>query len=134
MRRALLSLLILALPAAARAADPAPPLRRIAFGAGASQEKPQPIWDAVTAARPELFLFLGDAIYGDTDNVEVLRAKYAQLAAVPGYQRLLGTCPVLATWNDHDYGLHDGGADFPAKDERFARDTVLRRGDGPEPA
>jgi alkaline phosphatase D len=117
MRPARLSVLLVVLAAPpAAAAEPAAPLRRIAFGSGASQEKPQPVWDAVAAARPDLFLFLGDAIYGDTDNVEVLRAKYAQLAAVPGYQRLLGTCPVLATWNDHDYGLHDGGADFPAKD------------------
>ncbi|HEY1381457.1 MAG TPA: alkaline phosphatase D family protein [Gemmataceae bacterium] len=97
------------------AADSAAPLARIAFGSSASQEKPQPIWDAVVAAKPDLFLFLGDCIYGDTDNPEVLKAKYAQLAAVPGYQKLLATCPVLATWDDHDYGVHDGGADFPAK-------------------
>jgi L-aspartate oxidase len=30
-------------------------------------------------------------------------------------------------------GLHFN-ADYPLKDERFAKDTVLRRGDGPEPA
>ena len=62
-----------------------------------------------------MFVFLGDNIYGDTDNVEVLKAKYAQLAAMPGYQKLLKTCPVIATWDDHDYGLNDGGADFPGK-------------------
>src|SRR5262245_27222992 len=99
----LLAVFAAALPAAP-AQDAPPPPRRIAFGSCASQEKPQPIWDAVVAARPDLFLFLGDNIYGDTDNAEVLKAKYAQLAAVPGYQKLLQTCPVLATWDDHDYG------------------------------
>jgi alkaline phosphatase D len=93
----------------------AEPPRRIAFGSGASQEKPQPIWDAVLAARPDLFLFVGNTIYGDTDNVEVLRHKYAQLAAVPGYQKLRRACPVLATWDGHDYGA-DAGADFRSKD------------------
>lgn len=99
----------------ALAADP-PPIRRIAFGSCASQEKPQPIWDAVLAAQPDLFLFLGDNIYGDSDNLEVLRRKYAQLAAIPGYQNLRQACPVLATWDDHDLGADDAGADFPAKE------------------
>src|SRR5262245_11808909 len=97
------------------AAPAAEPLRRIAFGSGASQEKPQPIWDAVVAARPDVFLLLGDVIYGDTDNAEVLKAKYAQLGAVPGFQKLLQACPVYATWDDHDYGTPDAGADFPGK-------------------
>src|SRR4051812_499979 len=56
-------------------------LSRIAFGSCASQERPQPIWDAVVAQKPDLFVLLGDNIYGDTDNPEVLKAKYAQLAA-----------------------------------------------------
>ena len=38
---------------------------RIAFGSCAKQWEPQPVWDAVAAAKPDLFLFIGDAIYGD---------------------------------------------------------------------
>src|SRR5262249_22644216 len=30
---------------------------------------------------------------------------------------LLKTCPVLATWDDHDYGADDVGAEYPKKDE-----------------
>src|SRR5436309_4872111 len=100
--------LLVMLPCSAGAAEP---LRRIAFGSCASQERPQPIWDAVIAAKPELFLFLGNSIYADTDNTEVLKAKYAQLAAVPGFQKLLQTCPLTyAIWDDHDYGTPDAGA------------------------
>src|SRR3989337_529307 len=40
-------------------------LTRIAFGSCAKQTKDQPIWDAVLAAKPDLFVFLGDNIYGD---------------------------------------------------------------------
>jgi alkaline phosphatase D len=101
---------------AARADDP-PTVRRIALGSCARQDQPQPIWDAIVAAQPDVFLFLGDNIYGDSEDVEVLRRKYAQLAAQPGYQRLRETCPVLATWDDHDYGANDGGADYPSKRE-----------------
>ncbi len=105
-----------ALPAA-RAGEGTAPLRRIAFGSCAQQDRPQPIWQAVVASRPELFLFLGDTIYADTKDMEVMRKKYAQLAAQPGWQKLRKTCPVLATWDDHDYGANDAGADYPKKDE-----------------
>ncbi len=46
-------------------------LRRIAFGSCATQARPQPIWDAVVAARPELTLLLGDNIYADTLDMNV---------------------------------------------------------------
>jgi len=101
----------------ANAGDSSPPLRRISFGSCAQQEKPQPIWEAVVASKPELFLFLGDNIYGDTKDMEVMKAKYAKLAAFPGYQKLLKTCPLLATWDDHDFGVNDGGAEYPMKKE-----------------
>ena len=91
--------------------------RRIAFGSCARQDKPQPIWDAVLASEPDLFVFLGDNIYGDTRDPAVLRAKYAQLAAQPGFRRLRERVPVLATWDDHDFGENDAGADYPMKEE-----------------
>lgn len=101
---------------AATAEIKAAPLTSIAFGSCAHQNKPQPIWDAVLAHRPDLFVFLGDNIYGDTQDPAVLRAKYAQLAAKEGFQRLRASTEVIATWDDHDYGANDAGAGFPAKD------------------
>jgi len=87
----------------------------IAFGSCARQTKPQPIWDAVLASAPDLFVFLGDNVYGDTTDMNELRRAYALLAAQPGFQRLRATTPVVATWDDHDYGLNDVGGDYPAK-------------------
>jgi alkaline phosphatase D len=97
-------------------ADDPPLVQRIAFGSCAKQDKPQPIWDAVVAAKPDAFIFLGDNIYGDSDDVNVLRQKYAMLAAVPGFQKLRGACRLLATWDDHDYGRNDAGVEFAIKD------------------
>lgn len=113
--RVIVGACLAALFATSHASAQTEPVRRIAFGSGASQERPQPIWDAIGMGQPDLFLFLGDAIYGDTENVEILKAKYAQLAAVPGYQKLIRTCPVYATWDGHDYGAEAGGADYPQK-------------------
>lgn len=87
----------------------------ITFGSCANQSKPQGIWNAVLASRPDLFIFLGDNIYGDTTDMNVLRTRYALLGRNEGYQRLLATTPVIATWDDHDYGANDAGAEYPQK-------------------
>jgi alkaline phosphatase D len=96
----------------------AEPLSRIAFGSCAAEDEPQPIWDAVVASSPDLWIWAGDNIYGDTHDMDVMRAKYRQLSQQPGYQALLSSdIPILATWDDHDYGVNDGGADYPLRDE-----------------
>lgn len=93
------------------------PLTIIALGSCARQNKPQPIWEHIVAAKPQLFLFIGDNIYGDTEDMAVMKEKYGQLAAQPGFKKLKATCPILATWDDHDYGVNDGGAEYPKKVE-----------------
>lgn len=92
-------------------------LSRIAFGSCARQDKPQPIWDEVVATKPDIYLALGDNIYADTKDMAVMKKKYEQLAAVPGWQKLKAACPMMATWDDHDFGVNDGGADYPKRDE-----------------
>jgi alkaline phosphatase D len=90
-------------------------LRQIAFGSCATQDEPQPIWAQIAAVDPQLFLFIGDNIYGDTEDMDVMRAKYRQLASIPGFAQYRQRVPILATWDDHDYGLNDGGADYPQR-------------------
>ena len=92
-------------------------LSRIAFGSCARQDKPQPIWEVVIGTKPDIFLSLGDNIYGDTVDMAVMKKKYDQLASIPGWKKLKKTCPILATWDDHDYGVNDGGAEYSKKDE-----------------
>lgn len=93
------------------------PLSRISFGSCAKQDKPQPIWDALVDGKPELFIFLGDNIYGDSPDMNVLQAKYEQLNQQPGFIKLKSLCPVVATWDDHDYGKDDSGAEFEMREE-----------------
>jgi len=92
-------------------------LTRIGFGSCADSGKPQPIWDAVLAKQPDLFVFLGDNVYGDTRDMSVLRAKYAELAAQPGFARLRAGTPLVAIWDDHDFGENDAGGEYPMKDK-----------------
>jgi len=93
------------------------PLSRIAFGSCARQDSPQPIWTSVVANEPQRFIFLGDNIYADTEDMDVMRAKYQMLADQPGFQSLKSACPILATWDDHDYGANDAGVEYPKKKE-----------------
>jgi alkaline phosphatase D len=116
MRTTFLVLLSLLATAPALAQE-APPLTRIAFGSCADQKLPQPIWDAVLAYRPELFIFAGDNVYGDVRSLELaeLREAYARAGSVPGFDRVRRDVPYLATWDDHDYGRNDAGAEFEHK-------------------
>ena len=90
---------------------------QIAFGSCAHESRPQPILDLAAAQKPDLFIYLGDNIYGDTRDMNVLRDKYAQLAAKPEFQRLKKSTRILATWDDHDYGWNDIGKYYPFKKE-----------------
>lgn len=118
MLRALLTLvLVLNVTASTRCADDVAPLSRIAFGSCIKQDNPQPIWDAIVETEPQLFVLLGDNIYGDTQDMDVLRAKYATLGNQPGFRKLKQTCPVTGTWDDHDFGANDAGAEYPKRAE-----------------
>ncbi len=85
----------------------------LGFGSCTREERPAPIWDAIHDAHCDAFVLCGDNIYGDSADPMVLRRKYALLAAIPGFAKLRQSTPLFATWDDHDYGLNDGGADFP---------------------
>lgn len=88
---------------------------KIAFGSCASQDHPLPIFNSIVKQHPDLFIFLGDNIYGDSNNMDTLRAKYKRLENHKGYRDLRGSCPVFATWDDHDYGWNDVGRHWPYK-------------------
>ena len=92
-------------------------ISRIAFGSCNSQDKDQPMWAVMQKDNPELFIFLGDNIYGDTENMAELQLKYRKLGDKPGYNDFKKKVPIVATWDDHDYGVNDGGKEYPKKVE-----------------
>lgn len=100
----------------ASAAASAQHVTRIGFGSCSHQDKPQPIWTSVLEDKLDAFIFLGDNIYGDSDDAAVLKRKYAKLAAIPGFAALREQMPTYATWDDHDYGRNDAGKEYPSKE------------------
>ncbi|MFM8364674.1 MAG: alkaline phosphatase D family protein [Verrucomicrobiota bacterium] len=110
-----ISFLLVALVANALAS--ATPLERVAIGSCNKESLPQPLWEPIVAFRPQLWIWLGDNVYGDTHDMKELAAKYALQKSNTGYQKLLATCPVEGIWDDHDYGTNDSGFKHPRKRE-----------------
>lgn len=88
---------------------------RIAFGSCARQNKPQPIWKAIEASKPDLFIFLGDNLYIDSHEPEVFRAKYREFEQLEAVQAFRKRVPHIAIWDDHDFGDDDAGGDYNLK-------------------
>lgn len=93
------------------------PLTTIAFGSCSDQKRPQPLWDDIVAQKPNLWIWLGDNIYGDSESMDTLRAKYNRQKANPVYQQLRQLTPIIGVWDDHDYGVNDGGKEYPMRRE-----------------
>jgi alkaline phosphatase D len=114
---------------------PSGEITKIAFGSCSNQYLQQPIWNTIVEAKPDLFLHLGDVIYGDAappglqlippgvDVIEKMRMDYAFLENKPSIKNIRENVPFMAVWDDHDLGLNDGGGDFPRKKE--SRDLLL---------
>jgi alkaline phosphatase D len=99
-------------------------LTRITMGSCAYQWAPQPVFRAIADSKPDLYLSLGDAIYADYDpkkkapyevTEETLRREWQLLADSADWQYLTSRVPVMATWDNHDYGHYQAGEEFPLK-------------------
>ena len=89
----------------------------ILFGSCSHQDKAMPIFDAILQEPADGFIFLGDNIYGDTEDMQSLADKYEKLGNNPGVKALISKVPVYATWDDHDFGENDAGKQYPFKAE-----------------
>jgi alkaline phosphatase D len=98
-------------------------LHRMAFGSCNRQDAPQPLWKPIVADRPDLWVWMGDNIYGDSPVMDTLRAKYIRQNAVVDYQLMKASTPIIGVWDDHDYGINDGGKHFAQKKD--SRDLMF---------
>lgn len=102
---------------------------KLAFGSCAHQEKfaeHQPIWKAITDARPDCFLSIGDNIYlpskpeefpATRDEVlKLYRDDYDKNRQMPELQNLLRSTVCYALWDDHDFGPNNCNRTWQWKD------------------
>lgn len=114
--------------------QPASRITRIAFGScNNSGALDQPMWQAVLQSKPDLWAWIGDAIYADTTNIGLMRSYYQQQRKRPEYQALLRRVPVIGVWDDHDYGANNSGKEYPARvqSQQAFLDFIGEPGDSP---
>ncbi len=75
----------------------------------------QPIWHALNNVDPDLFCWLGDNIYGDSANPDVLADEYKRQRSVPAFQKFGSRIPQLAIWDDHDFSYGNSDRTNPTK-------------------
>jgi alkaline phosphatase D len=109
---------------------------RIAFGSCNDQAHTQEIWKEILNQHPHVWIWGGDNIYSDFKNPAGRKALYEKQKSNEDYQQLIKTCVVTGTWDDHDYGVNDGGKNYSLKKESqqlamdfigFAKNNPVRK-------
>ncbi len=96
---------------------------KIGLGSCLDQDYPQPIWQSIKKEDLNYFIFLGDNVYGDTRYGSLRKMKSAydkQKKVLPDF---LNNISIFSIWDDHDFGINDGGADYRFK--RQAQELYL---------
>ncbi|WP_411847317.1 alkaline phosphatase D family protein [Roseibacillus persicicus] len=81
------------------------------------ESKKAPAMAQIARSRPDVFIWMGDNIYGDSEDMAVLRKKYQVAASNPDYVKIQDNARVIGTWDDHDFGKNDVGREFAKKRE-----------------
>ena len=90
---------------------------KILFGSCNRVELPNPFWKQMAESQADVFIWGGDAIYADTRDMRKMKKMYDRQKRNPAYLAFVKNIPVMGTWDDHDYGLNDIGAEYAKKQE-----------------
>eukprot|EP00759_Apiculatamorpha_spiralis_P035156 PhF_6_TR36126/c0_g2_i4/m.52435/K01113/phoD; alkaline phosphatase D len=97
---------------------------RIGFGSCNNQQRDQSMWSAIQSTSPNVWIWLGDAIYVPKDSTHTAgshAASYKHQRGHPEYQSFVNgfaneTVSIIGTWDDHDFGSNDAGSEYPLKE------------------
>jgi alkaline phosphatase D len=87
------------------------------FVSCSDQDMEQPLWSPILNHNPDVFIWGGDNVYADTNDMDKMRADYQKVLDHPEYAQLNSNSLVIGTWDDHDYGKNDAGKEWEMKDE-----------------
>ncbi len=81
----------------------------VAFGGGAGYVPEwERMWDVIREKEPAALLMLGDNVYIDQPEFRLCHDYcYYRRQARPEWRRLVGSTPVYAIYDDHDFGKND---------------------------
>ena len=98
---------------------------RFAFGSCMLDSYDQgDIWEQMVMLEPDVIFLIGDNAYTDelTDIASPtdLWTRHFETRSRVNLFRNKRLIPVVATWDDHDYGMNNAGRDYPHKDVALA--------------
>ncbi|MFC4292749.1 alkaline phosphatase D family protein [Sphingorhabdus arenilitoris] len=96
-------------------------ITRFAFGSCVNENRDMDFWNVIAAEKPQAFFLIGDNVYGDTETnhaatIPSLQASYRKLSSRQQFADFRKNVPMMATWDDHDYGANDAGGSFTFKE------------------
>lgn len=89
----------------------------IGFGSCNDQTLSQIFWQNINSYNPDIFLQIGDNIYSSGDGLDDLAEAYRSLKNNIYYRNFSSNIKILGIWDDHDYGVNDGGNNYKYKHE-----------------
>lgn len=116
MRNLLLSLLCLTLWVINISSVKAQQSTRVAFGCCLQHDQRQPVFDALTHSDPDVFVFLGNSLDVDADDMDDLLAEYEVFNRFRGPRLLRRQSAVMSVWGRNDYRMNgNAGRENPIK-------------------
>ena len=90
---------------------------KIGFASCLHQNKPMPIFETIKAENLDLFLLMGDNVYGNSNSEDLKELRVAYNKQKQNFDKLDFDFPIEAIWDDNDYGLGDGGKEYNLKEK-----------------
>ena len=91
----------------------------LAFGSCNNNHIEKNLWQEIQANNPDVWVWGGDIIYADNpdNDMSIIRSDYEKLKQSPAYKKFSQSNTIIGSWDDHDYGMNDGGVEFDKKQE-----------------
>ena len=88
----------------------------LGFGSCLHQDRSMAILKTIERKELDLFMFIGDNVYGDQEDGELDKLIRSYKQQFNNLENFLQNVSTEFIWDDHDFGLNDGGSNYRYKD------------------
>ena len=88
----------------------------LGFGSCLHQDRSMAILNTIEKKELDLFMFIGDNVYGDQEDGELDKLIRTYKQQYNNLEYFLKNVSTEFIWDDHDFGLNDGGSNYRYKD------------------
>lgn len=92
-------------------------LETLAFGSCNHQFQTQSHWPYILEKNPQMWLWMGDAIYADEALPRVRAKEYQSVLDDKNYADFAKKVFITGVWDDHDYATNDARGSYVYRDE-----------------